>query len=316
MKAIVYSQYGPPEVLKLQEVARPTPKDEEVLVRIHATTVNSANWRLRKADPFIIRLMYGITKPRNPILGNEFAGEIVAVGKDVIRFEKGDKVFGYTDFGTYAEYVSVSEEGVIARLPESLHFEEAAAIPNGALTALHFLRKADVKPGQSVLIYGASGSVGTYAVQIAKYFGATVTAVCSTRNVDMVASLGADQVIDYTQENYWEDGQYFDIILDAVGKTFYAQAKQALVKGGTFVTVAFVPSLYLERIKENLLGDKKIIMSVTVETQRDLVFLKELIEIGKLKAVIDRRYAFTETRAAHSYAESGHKRGNLVVSVV
>ncbi len=315
MKAIVYSQYGPPEVLKLQDVAQPEPKDNEVLVKIHATTVNSANWRLRKADPFIIRLMYGITKPRNPILGNEFAGEIVAVGKDVIRFQKGDKVFGYKDFGAHAEYLTVPEEGALVRLPEGLSYEEAAAIPNGGFTALHFLRKADIKPGQRVLIYGASGSVGTYAVQIAKYFGAVVTAVSSGRNTEMVKALGADQVMDYTRENYWEEGTQFDVVMDAVGKTSFAQAEKSLVKGGTYITVAFVPSLFLEQIKENVMGDKRIIMGASTEEQQDLVFLKELVEIGKLRPVIDKQYPLTETRAAHAYAESGHKRGNLVIKV-
>lgn len=297
MKAVVYKKYGTPEVLELVELPKPSPRKNEVLIKVHATTVTAGDWRLRKADPFLARIFNGLFKPsRVNILGFELAGMVEAVGEKVTSFKPGDPVFASCGlrFGGYAEYTCLPENELIALKPFNISFEEAATVPIGGLTALRLLKQAGIKPGDQVLIYGASGSVGTFAVQIACALGAQVTAVCGTSNVDMVAQLGANQVIDYQKEDFTASEQRFNIILDAVGKTSKSATRHLLKSGGKYVSVTGSP-------KSN---------------PDDLLVLKNLLEAGKLAPVIDRKYALEQIREAHTYVESFRKKGNVVIKVV
>ena len=324
MKAIVYTKYGPPEVLQLKEVEKPIPRDNEVLVKINATSVTAADVIDRSFNfPSYLwlfaRMSLGLTKPKNPIPGFELAGEIESVGKNVKLYKKGDNVFASTfefGFGCYAEYKCLNEKGTLARKPINMTFQEAATVPLGGLTALSFLRdRAHIQRGQSILINGASGSVGTYAVQLAKYYGAEVTGVCSTSNLEMVKSLGSDKVIDYKIEDFTNSGETYDVIFDAVNKSSFSYCKNSLKKRGiylaTFPTVVFL----FQMLWTSVIGNKKVISGEASEKAEDLNFLKDLIEEGKIKAVIDRSYPLEQIEEAHSYVEQGHKKGNVGISV-
>ncbi len=329
MKVIVCTKYGSPDVLQLREVEKPTPKDNEVLVRVFAATVSSADIRMRsftvpRSYWLFARISLGFRGPRKKILGSDLTGEIEAVGKDVKLFKEGDQVFASTgaSLGASAEYVCLPEDGAVAIKPANMTYEEAAAVCEGALTALPFLRdKANIQSGQKVLINGASGSIGTAAVQLAKYYGAEVTGVCSTTNVELVKSLGADKVIDYTKEDFTTTGQTYDVIFDAVGKSSFSRCKSSLKQGGVYLTTVPTLAILPQMLWTSKIGSKKAILMLTGmrpsnEVAKDLIFLKELTEAGKIKAVIDRRYPLEQIPEAHRYVEKGHKKGNVVITVV
>ncbi len=317
MKAAVYTQYGSPAVLQIQTLNKPIPKDNEILVKIHATAATSADSRLRKADPFAVRFFFGLFKPGKPVLGGVLSGTVEAVGKNVTKFKTGDQVFGssYPGFGAYAEYICLPETGTLAIKPGNMSHEEAAALPFGGMTALHFLRKADVRPGQKVLIYGASGAVGTAAVQIAKYFGAEVTGVCSTSNIGLVKSLGADHVIDYAQTDFSKNGGQYDVVYETVNKTPVSLCLAALHEKGTLILGAAMLSAMLRGAWASLTGTKKVISGVAVETAAAVNFLKKLAEEGHLKPVIDKKYRLDQIAEAHAYVDTGRKKGNVVIVV-
>ncbi len=321
MKAVICTKYGPPEVLKLKEVEKPVPKDNEVLIRIYATSVTSGDTRIRSFRVPIsfwipARIALGLRSPKINILGAELAGEIESIGKEVKMFKVGDKVYAYPGHlgGGYAEYTCMSEDSAIAIKPADLTYEEAAAIPFGGNTALHFLKKANIKEGQKVLVYGASGSVGTYAVQIAKYLGAEVTGVCSTSNIDLVKSLGADKVIDYTKEQF-SGNEIYDVIFDTVGKSSFSDSMESLQKDGIYLQALAVPALSLKMQWTSITTNKTLIGGTAVPTAENLNILKELIEIGKIKQVTDRTYPIEQIVEAHTYVDKGHKKGNVVIIV-
>ena len=322
MKAMVYTKYGPPDVLQLKEVEKPIPKANEVLIRIYATTVTAGDCELRRFDmPILfwlpIRIYMGILKPRIKILGQELAGEIESVGKEVKLFQKGDPIFAAADarFGAYAEYKCLRSTHVMALKPADMTYDEAAGVPVGGLNALHFLRKAKIQRGQNVLIYGSTGSIGTFAVQLAKYFGAEVTGVCSTRNLEFVRSLGADKAIDYTKEDFSRNGETYDVIFDTIGKSSFSRSKRSLKKKGCYLLANPGLSQTVRGLWTSMTSSKKVIMALASYRTEDLVFLKELMEAGKLKPVVDRRYPLEQMAEAHRYVEKGHKRGNVVITL-
>ncbi|WP_445174687.1 NAD(P)-dependent alcohol dehydrogenase [Microcoleus sp.] len=320
MKAIVCTEYGSPDVLQLKEVEKPTPRDNEVQIGIYSTTVTSGDLRIRKADPFAVRFLYGFLRPKKiTILGSDLAGEIEAVGKNVKLFKEGDQVFAGTgvSLGSNAEYICLSEEGAVATKPANMTYEEAAAILFGATTSLIFLRdKGNIQSGQKVLIYGASGALGTAAVQLAKYFGAEVTGVCSTTNLELVKSLGADKVIDYTKEDFTKSGQTYDIVFDTIGKSSFSGCLRSLKEKGVYLKAVHMGlSPILRGLWTSMTSTKKVIGAIAIARKEDLIFLKDLIEAGKMKSVIDRRYPLEQTIEAHRYVEQGHKKGNVVIAV-
>ena len=330
MKAIVWTKYGSPDVLQLKEIEKPTPKDNEVLIKIHATTVTSGDCEMRRMKTAIryrilMRLYIGLIRPKRiTILGMELAGEIESIGKDVKLFEDGDQVFAATGFigmGAYAEYICLPEEpnksddGILAIKPINMTYEEATAVPVGGIEALNFLRQGNIKSGEKVLINGASGTIGTFAVQLAKYFGAEVTGVCSTTNLEMVKSLGANKVIDYTQEDFTRRGEKYDFILGVVSKSSFSGCIRSLKQNGRYLIADAGLSLRVRGRWTSRRGTKKVIFGRLLSKTEDLLFLKKLIDEGKLKSVIDRRYPLEQTAEAHRYVETGHKKGHVVIIV-
>ncbi|RLD27363.1 MAG: NAD(P)-dependent alcohol dehydrogenase [Bacteroidetes bacterium] len=317
MKAIVCTKYGAPDFLQMKEVEKPRPKENELLIKIHATSVSSGDARMRRADPFIIRLIFGFKRPRKPILGVVVAGEIEAIGKSVSNYKIGDQVFGSSgmSFGAHAEYVSVPEDAVLALKPGNMTYEEAAAIPFGATASMHFLRIANIQQGQKVLIYGASGALGTMAVQLAKNYGADITAVCSTSNIELMKSLGADHVIDYTQEDFTRNGKKYDVVFDTIGKSSLRKALMSLSDNGHLLLASAGIGTMISGSIKSMFIRKKIISGVIKETVKDMNFFKQLIEKGSLKAVIDRTYPLEQIVEAHAYVDKGHKKGNVVIAI-
>jgi NADPH:quinone reductase-like Zn-dependent oxidoreductase len=324
MKAIVHTRYGPPDELQLKEVEKPVPKEDEVLIKIHATTVTTTDCNARNFTflPKLLRLpmrmQFGFLKPKIKILGIDLAGDVEAVGKDVTRFKIGDQVFGTPEpaLGAHAEYICIPEDGVLTKKPANMTYEEAASVPLAGHTALYFIRDlGKIQAGQKVIIIGASGAVGTFAVQLAKYFGAEVTGVCSTTNLEMVKSLGADKVIDYTKEDFTQSGESYDVIFDAVSKSSFLRCKRSLREKGIYLLTMPSLAFLFQMLWTSMVGDKKIINGSRLATVEDLLFFNELIEAGKLKTVIDRRYPLDQTAEAFRYVEKGHKKGNVVITV-
>jgi NADPH:quinone reductase-like Zn-dependent oxidoreductase len=316
VKAVVYDRYGPPDVLRLEEVERPAPREDEVLVRVRASTVNRTDCGLRGAEFFVSRFFTGLRRPKQRIPGIELAGEVEAVGAAVTKFEVGNEVFGVKS-GAHAEYVCIRESGPLAHKPAGLSFEEAAAVCDGAALALACLRKAGPLEGRSVVVYGASGSVGTAGVQLAKHFGAEVTAVCNTKNLELVRSLGADAVIDYTQDDFTRNGKAYDVVFDAVGKHSFRRSRRSLRPGGTFVStdLGYLCHLPLLALATRWLGSRKVRLGVTRYSKEDVQLLQQLLEAGEYRAVIDRRYPLEDVVEAARYVETGQKTGNVVLVV-
>jgi NADPH:quinone reductase-like Zn-dependent oxidoreductase len=333
MKAIVYSEYGPPEVLKLTEVEKPVPKDNEVLIKVHATSVNYGDLIARNIKnlapgqfhmPSLFRYMakidFGLKKPKRKILGNEFAGEIESIGKDAKNYTKGDRVFGYLGqkMGAYAEYLCMPKNGVLAIKPDNMSHEEAAVIPMGAIMALHILReKGNILPGQKVLVNGASGSIGSAAVQIAKkHFGAEVKGVCGTQRLEFVKSLGADKVIDYIKEDFTQNGEKYDLIFDVLGKSSFSKCKSSLTEKGRYLLASFKLRKLIQMLWTSMIGSKKVICAVAPGSREDLQAVKDLIQEGKIKTIIDKCFPMAEAAEAHRYVEDGHKKGNVSITLM
>ena len=319
MRAVVHDRYGPPDVLRLDDVERPVPEDDEILVAVHATTVNRTDCGFRNPRPFFVRIFSGFLRPKNKILGTELAGEVVAAGAAVTKFKMGDHVSGVQAdrFGAHAEFVCVREDGPLARKPNNMTFEEAAAVCDGVILARTCLRWAGVREGQRIVVYGASGSIGTAGVQLAKHLGAHVTAVCNTANVDRVRSLGADEVIDHTQEDFTENGETYDVIFDAVGKHSFRRCRRSLAKGGIYAVtdLGFLWQNPLLALLTKLFRTRRVMMPIPKYKKADVLFLKELIEAGGYRAVIDRCYPLEEVVEATRYVETGQKTGNVVLTV-
>jgi NADPH:quinone reductase-like Zn-dependent oxidoreductase len=330
MKAIVYTEYGTPDVLQLKEIEKPDPKDNEILIKIHATSVNVGDLWARNFKAFTpskfsmpfpfwlpARLYFGWAKPKINILGNEFAGEIETVGRDVTRFKKGDPVFGYRAqrMGANAEYLCMPENGLVEIKPSNMTYEEAATVPGGALTALSLLRKANIQPGQKVLINGASGGIGSAALQLAKYYGAEVTGVCGTPRLEFVKALGADHVLDYTKEDFTQNGETYDLILDTMNKSSFSKCRDSLKPNGIYQLASFKMKQVFQMLWTSIRGGKKVICALSSESLEDLAFIKGLIESGKIRSVIDKAYPLERTADAHRYIEAGNKRGSVVILI-
>ncbi len=330
MKAIICTKYGSPEVLELKDVERPAPKDNEVLIRVHATSVNFGDLLARnfkEISPgkfsmpllfwFFAKMYFGFAKPKITILGSEFAGQIESAGKDVNLFKKGDQVFGYLgqNMGAYSEYLCMPQDGCVAIKPANMTCEEAAVVPYGAIMALSLLKKMNIRSGQKVLVNGASGGIGSAAVQIAKYFGAEVTGVCSTPRLEYVKSLGADKVIDYTKEDFTQSGETYDLIFDILGKSSFSGCKSSLKQNGRYLLASFKMKQLFQMLWTKMAGNKRVICALATDKQEDLIFIKELIEAGKIRSVIDRRYSLEQTAEAHRYVDSGHKKASVVITV-
>jgi NADPH:quinone reductase-like Zn-dependent oxidoreductase len=322
MKAVVYTKYGPPDVLQFKEVEKPIPKDNEVLIKVYATTVNRTDCATIRAIPFFARLWTGMFKPKKQIPGTEFAGKIEAVGENASSYKVGDKVFGFDDqgSGSHAQYMTISEDKAIT-IPENVTYEQAAASTEGAHYAYNFIKKVNIKSGQKILVNGATGAIGSAAVQLLKYFGAYVTAVCNTKNIELVKSLGADKVIDYTKEDFTKDNQKYDFIFDAVGKSSFAKCKPLLQSGGIYMSSdlgymaqnVFLP--LITPIIKPMIGNKKTVFPKPTDIRRSILLIKKLIEHGKFKAVIDRKYPFEQIIEAYKYVEKGQKTGNVVITL-
>lgn len=330
MKAIVYTEYGSPDVLHLKEVEKPAPRDNELLIKIYATTVNygelaARNFKNIRPSEFNMpsflffpaRLEFGYDKPKRQILGTEFAGEIEAVGKDVTLFKKGDQVFGYRGplFGANAEYMCMPADGLVTLKPSNVSYEQAATTPGGALTALTLLRHVSIQPGQKVLINGASGAIGSHAVQLARHFGAEVTGVCGTRRMEFVKALGASKVIDYTKEDFTRNGETYDIIFDILGRNSFSRCKNSLTPNGRYLLASFKTRQIFEMLWTSMVGSQKVICALSNETPEDLVFIKGLIEAGVIKPIIDKRFPLEQVADAHRYVEAGNKKGHVVIAV-
>jgi len=330
MKAIVYTEYGPPEVLQLKEVETPAPGDKEVLIRIRAISVNvgdvwARNFKAISPRKFSmplplwlpVRMMFGFSNPKINILGSEFAGDVEAVGRDVRHFRAGDPVFGYRgpNMGANAEYLCMSADGLVAIKPASMSYEQAATVPYGALTALSLLRKVNLQPGQKVLINGASGAIGSAAVQLAKYFGVDVTGVCSTPGLETVKALGADRVIDYTREDFTRNGETYDLIFDIMGRSSFSRCKGSLRPDGRYLLASFKTHHLFQMLWTSLTGGRKVVCALSSERPQDLVFIRELAEAGKIKSIVDRRYPLEQAAEAHRYFESGDKKGKVILTV-
>jgi len=317
MKAIVYTKYGPPDVLQLKEVEKPTPKDKEVLIRVYATTVNRTDCAMLRAEPFISRFFTGLFKPNKPILGTEFAGKIEAVGENVMSCKVGDKVFGFNEggLGSHAQYMTISEDKALTTIPKNITYEQAAASTEGAHYAYNFIKKVKLRSGHKVLVNGATGAIGSAAVQLLKYFSANVTAVCNTKNIELVKSLGADKVIDYTKKDFTKDDQKYNFIFDAVGKSSFAKCKPLIQPGGVYISSelgSMAQNPFLALITP-IIGNKKVIFPIPTDCRGSILFIKKLIEKEKFKAVIDRKYPLEQIVEAYRYVEKGHKKGNVVI---